>query len=480
MVPKQKNNQRIPSGYFSFAEYQKCCEVIKELESSGSTVLLTAMKPALAAYYVSLISNKVVNRGPRDAVIVRKMPRDKDQIIEALNQKLNDKPSSSLSESESFRANEVWLYESLNGLSVPNIVFAARTVRQLALAGVSLLVSINGQQSGGMKEIIHSCKARRWDFDSPTPEEYEGLMERITDKRDLHSVEELGRELGFFRAPKDSKPRLLSFSATDPADIVEDPADSFMSDSDVLDLIKKHKKDRKPREFFGSRMWRQLLSAGSNGRLNAIKLSAGLSVIAVISALQFELASSSDGIIENPKMVPISGSRDPAGSQLKSADKKSDNELIPTPLTSVATGIQEDETELMQIFAVEQGLSAELAGSEPTLSDDFRNLPKDVPGEQSLSVKAPPSGKIPLKKEEYFVQHAAFSQLEGAMVWKNNKASEISTEIFTKGDNPKRFVVLSGPFREKDSASDSIADSSDAFVVPSEAIGEHVYSVSGL
>ena len=480
MVPKQKNNQRIPSGYFSFAEYQKCCEVTKELESSGSTVLLTAMKPALAAYYVSLISNKVVNRGPRDVVIVRKMPRDKDQIIEALNQKLNDKPSSSLSESESFRANEVWLYESLNGLSVPNIVFAARTVRQLALAGVSLLVSINGQQSGGMKEIIHSCKARRWDFDSPTKEEYEGLMERITDKRDLHTVEELGRELGFFRAPKDSKPRLLSFSATDPADIVEDPADSFMSDSDVLDLIKKHKKDRKPRESLGSKVWKQLVSAGSNGRLNAIKLSAGLSVIAVISALQFELASSSGGIIENSKMVPTSGFRERPESELKSADEKSDIELIPAPLTLVATGIQEDETELMQIFAVEQALRAELAGSEPTLSDDFRNLPKDVPGEQSLSVKAPPSGVIPLKKEEYFVQHAAFSQLEGAMVWKNNKASEISTEIFTKGDNPKRFVVLSGPFREKDSASDSIADSSDAFVVPSEAIGEHVYSVSGL
>ena len=69
MVPKQKNNQRIPSGYFSFAEYQKCSEIIKELELSGSTVLLTAMKPAVAAYYVSLISNKIVNRGPRDTVI---------------------------------------------------------------------------------------------------------------------------------------------------------------------------------------------------------------------------------------------------------------------------------------------------------------------------------------------------------------------------------------------------------------------------
>jgi hypothetical protein len=476
MVPKQKNNQRIPSGYFSFAEYQKCCEVIKELESSGSTVLLTAMKPALAAYYVSLISNKVVNRGPRDAVIVRKMPRDKDQIIEALNQKLNDKPSSSLSESESFRANEVWLYESLNGLSVPNIVFAARTVRQLALAGVSLLVSINGQQSGGMKEIIHSCKARRWDFDSPTLEEYEGLMERITDKRDLHTVEELGRELGFFRAPKDSKPRLLSFSATDPADIVEDPADSFMSDSDVLDLIKKHKKDRKPRESLGSKVWKQLVSAGSNGRLNAIKLSAGLSVIAVISALQFELASSSGGIIEESQIVPPSGLRDQDKHHIKSTREKSDIELIPTPSTSVAKVIKDDETELMKIFSVEQGLNAIVVGAAPTLTDDFST---DIQ-KKNLPVKAPPRADIPLKKEEYFVQHAAFSQLEGAMVWKNNKASEISTEIFIKGDNPKRFVVLSGPFREKNNASDSIADSSDAFVVPSEAIGEHVYSVSGL
>ena len=159
---------------------------------------------------------------------------------------------------------------------------------------------------------------------------------------------------------------------------------------------------------------------------------------------------------------------------------KSDIELIPAPLTSVATGFQEDETELMQIFVVEQGLSAESASSEPTLSDDISQLPTDVPGEQIQSLGAHTSAEIPLKKEEYFVQHAAFSQLEGAMVWKNNKASEISTEIFIKGDNPKRFVVLSGPFKEKDSASESIADSSDAFVVPSEAIGEHVYSVSGL
>ena len=222
------------------------------------------------------------------------------------------------------------------------------------------------------------------------------------------------------------------------------------------------------------------MSAFSNGRLNAIKLSAGLSVIAVISALQFELASSSGGIIENSKVVPTSEFKDHAESQLKSADGKSDIELIPTPSTSFATGFQEDETELMQIFVVEQGLSAESASSEPTLSDDISQLPTDVPGEQIQSLRAHTSAEIPLKKEEYFVQHAAFSQLEGAMVWKNNKASEISTEIFIKGDNPKRFVVLSGPFREKDSASESIADSSDAFVVTSEAIGEHVYSVSGL
>ena len=79
-------------------------------------------------------------------------------------------------------------------------------------------------------------------------------------------------------------------------------------------------------------------------------------------------------------------------------------------MTSVATGIQEDETELMQIFAVEQGLSAELAGSEPTLSDDFSSLPKDVPGEKSCSESS--QWRNSFEKEEYFVQHAAFSQLE--------------------------------------------------------------------
>ena len=480
MVPKQKNNQRIPNGYFSLAEYQKCSEIVRELESSGSTILLTAMKPALAAYYVSLISNKVVNRGPRDTVMVRKMPRDKDQIIEALNQKLNDKPSSSLSESESFRANEVWLYESLNGLSVPNIVFASRTVRQLALAGVSLLVSINGQQSGGMKDIIHSCKAKRWDFDSPSLEEYEGLLERTSDNSVLHSVEELGRELGLYTLPKDPKPRLLSFGKIDSAAITEDPADDFMSDSDVLDLIKKHKKDRKPLESFGRRMWKQLLSAGSNGRLNAIKLAGGLSLIVVISALQLELTSPSGGITDKSQMVPSSGSKDQTETHLKITDEKRDMELKPILSTSASTAINHDETELMQIFAIGQGLSPAEAVAAPTLTEDISHLRADFVGEQKLAAKAPPNAEIPSKKEEYFVQHAAFNHLEGALVWKNKKASEISAEIFIKGDNPKRFVVLTGPFREKDSASDSIVDSSDAFVVPSEAIGEHVYSVSGL
>ena len=62
----------------------------------------------------------------------------------------------------------------------------------------------------------------------------------------------------------------------------------------------------------------------------------------------------------------------------------------------------------------------------------------------------------------------------------NNLPATLSTKVHIKGANPKRFVVLSGPFADRQMARDTLASGSDAFLVPVQAVGEEVMSLSGL
>ena len=66
------------------------------------------------------------------------------------------------------------------------------------------------------------------------------------------------------------------------------------------------------------------------------------------------------------------------------------------------------------------------------------------------------------------------------MVWRSNNASDGAAEIFTKGDNPKRFVVLTGPFKEREQAIKSLDKNSDAYVVPGRLIGDPIQMVTTL
>ena len=53
-------------------------------------------------------------------------------------------------------------------------------------------------------------------------------------------------------------------------------------------------------------------------------------------------------------------------------------------------------------------------------------------------------------------------------------------KVFIKGTNPKRFVVVSGPFADRQRARDTLDTGSDAFLVPAHLIGEEVMSLGGL
>ena len=139
-----------------------------------------------------------------------------------------------------------------------------------------------------------------------------------------------------------------------------------------------------------------------------------------------------------------------------------------------------NEDDLKKLFDTDRNLLNQKAGELNSVlfksSTGFSsNLSEDIENSPTDSVR-----ELGQTKEAYFIQHAAFSQLEGAMVWRNNNASDSTTAIFTKGDNPKRFVVLTGPFKEREQAIKLIDKNSDSYVVPGRLIGDPIRMVPTL
>jgi hypothetical protein len=103
-----------------------------------------------------------------------------------------------------------------------------------------------------------------------------------------------------------------------------------------------------------------------------------------------------------------------------------------------------------------------------------------VPTVASAAVVQPPVVAAAKKRVGIFVQHGSFAQLQGALVMQNNLTEEVVTSVYVKGANPKRFVVVSGPFADRQIAKNTLISGSDAFLVPAYAVGEEVMSLSGL
>jgi hypothetical protein len=131
-----------------------------------------------------------------------------------------------------------------------------------------------------------------------------------------------------------------------------------------------------------------------------------------------------------------------------------------------------EDTELMQIFA-----STEPDTPPKTESKALVKAPASVAAATQTQTLV---SNVLSKPKGIFVQHGSFARLQGALVWQSNYSNERKTKVFIKGTNPKRFVVVSGPFADRQRARDTLDTGSDAFLVPAHLIGEEVRSLGGL
>lgn len=484
MIPNRNKPEQPGVGDFTVEHEHARRQVARALQVGGSTVIVAADQPGLTAYYVARILEQLSALERNLAPTIRKLPADRDSILQVLNERLANIDLANVADSSpgtKHRAREIWVYESLTSFNADGVCFSAKIIRQFQAAGISLLVSVTPGETNAaaLKKLMHNCKAQRWDFAAPSQKQCDDAMTIAAGTSSFGSVQGVIRDMGMM-ANLQTPPEVLDFPKT--AAYAETSMDT---DFDVRQLLKAQRKQNKSQRA-------QSVAATTQEprkkRFVLAQLVAGLALIGFIVTLQFDLLPVTVDT-ENPVLEAA-----PASVSITDADKPVvDAITVPAPVLET---VQMDEPlvfaeALPSVDGIEQPVAETVTSIVPAVAEEAELMalfaePEPAPNDSEVPLTSEPVAALPPVKAEpvkslgIFVQHGSFAQLQGALVLQNNLPATLFTKVHVKGANPKRFVVLSGPFADRQMARDTLASGSDAFLVPAHAVGEEVMSLSGL
>ena len=482
MIPNRNKPEQPGVGDFTVEHEHARRQVARALQLGGSTVIVAADQPGLTAYYVARILEQLSALERNLAPTIRKLPADRDSILQVLNERLANIDLANVAESSpgtKHRAREIWVYESLTSFNADGVCFGAKIIRQFQAAGISLLVSVTPGETNAaaLKKLMHNCKAQRWDFAAPSQKQCDDAMTIAAGTSSFGAVQGVIRDMGMM-ANLQTPPEVLDFPKT--AAYAEPSMDT---DLDVRQLLKAQRKQNKSQRA-------QSVAATTQEprkkRFVLAQLVAGIAFIGFVVTLQFDLLPVTVDT-ENPVL-------DAAPVSITDADKPVvDVITVPTPVVET---VSMDEPvvfaqALPSVDGIEQPVAETITSIVPAVAEEAELMalfaePEPAPNANEVLPMSEPVAALPPVKAEpnkalgVFVQHGSFAQLQGALVMQNNLPTTLSTKVHIKGANPKRFVVLSGPFADRQMARDTLASGSDAFLVPAQAVGEEVMSLSGL
>ena len=259
------------------------------------------------------------------------------------------------------------------------------------------------------------------------------------------------------------------------------------TDFDVRQLLKAQRKQNKSRQ---SLPVSDAPDAQPKKLFVLFQLVAGIVFMGVVVSLQFDLLPR---ISDNPE-PEVAVATVSAIDQVAEADNAAvvaATEMTPIKETAAQAAVAQSE-DLSEVAATE---TITIASTTPVVVNDAdlmglfadpepigleQQVREDIPTVASAAVVQPPAVAAAKKHVGIFVQHGSFAQLQGALLMQNNLTEEVLTSVYVKGTNPKRFVVVSGPFADRQIAKNTLISGSDAFLLPAHAVGEEVMSLSGL
>ena len=285
MIPNRNKPEQPAVGDFTVEHEHARRQVARALQVGGSTVIVAADQPGLTAYYVARILEQLSALERNVAPMIRKLPADRDSILQVLNERLANIDLANVAESSpgtKHRAREIWVYESLTSFNADGVCFGAKIIRQFQAAGISLLVSVTPGETNAaaLKKLMHNCKAQRWDFAAPSQKQCDDAMTIAAGTPSFGAVQGVIRDMGMM-ANLQTPPEVLDFPK---AAAYAEP--SIDTDLDVRQLLKAQRKQNKSQRA-------QSVAATAQEprkkRFVLAQLVAGIAFIGFIVTLQFDL-----------------------------------------------------------------------------------------------------------------------------------------------------------------------------------------------
>lgn len=474
---EHKEINSIGAGLYSFNQESALSRAAANLVVSGATAIITAGNAAVSAYNRKVLLH-LINRQDIEDFTVRKLPIGKDGILECINHRLDDRDKLGSSKSLVQKTLEIWVFEEDSGLKVSDICFASQIIKRFPQAKISLLISVDLQNAQGTMELMRSCKATRFDIETPSETVFFNAADRSVGFELFDDLLVLGENLGYQNSEdlKSTKRQRTKTDCSDFSFLSDELANSKSYDTDIVNLVRRYKKTKASENKDGMPL--AAPKTGTNLRFQKkrflTQISIGLLFIGSVIAYQFAMHDASLSVAANTEYP-----REEALSTYELARER-------LPITSFSTGATkgnsddqqlEDEGDLMALFNNEV-VDSKGAGPQKEQAQMTDNIPPE--GKETSSIEQETISVTGEVKKMFFVQHAAFSHLEGAMIWVNRELPREAARIHTKGEDPSLFVVLTGPYVGKELAKSAISRSSGAFLVPQNEIGSPIESVSSL
>lgn len=477
---EQKEINSIGAGLYSSNQESALSKAAARLVVSGTTAIVTAGTAVVSAYNRKVLLH-LINRQDVEDVNVRKLPIGKDGILERINYRLDDRDHPESSKYSGQKGLEIWVFEEDSSLKVSDICFAAQIIKRFPQAKISLLISVDLQNARGIMELMRTCKAARFDIETPSQTVFFKAVDKSVGSELFDDLLLLGVNLGYQNSEdsESTEPDLTKKGLSDFSFLSSEEATSKSYDTDIINLVRSHKRTKSSENKVGLPLDRP--KTKTNIRIQRKRLltqiSLGLLFIATVIVYQFST--------HDPSLSVAANTESPR-ERILSTDEPAKEGRRPDGSSSTGTkkGITDDlqlvdEGELMALFN-DEVVNLKGSGPEKELAPKVDNTIHEREETSNFEQETLPATREVKQKQMFFVQHAAFSHLEGAMIWVNRELLGQAARIHMKGKDPNLFVVLTGPYFDKELAKDAISQGSGAFLVPQNEIGSSIGSVSSL
>lgn len=436
----------------------------RALGDAGSVVIAAAGNESLLAHYTRVLLSQMPGQSAsnQSKLSVRRMPRDKDALLAALNRLLAELDFESIGTKKKLPTTEIWLYELPGPSDSELIVTAAKMISQFKAAGVSIIVNSRQARPGSelLSKLSQRVRGTLVEFALPDKESCIALAEKVTGSSDALQVNALIKDLGY--TIRKSQPAALST-------FVQDTTNSFSTEEMLTERKRLKPTSQAPRRIAPTADLPspRRISRGSKKSL----LVAGV----FVSAAMFGLYAVNDNNWLNMQSSANTLYADlTQAAEVTAVASLADEISVNSSAEEVAVLGVSPSVEENPVAAIEQTSTSKSPALMASLQTSLAQTLESTDSEESLTelfVVTPPRPNA----NAVYIQHASFRLSQGAYIWKNNAKNLIGVQIFSKGNVDTRYVVVSGPFTDRLEAQqylDNVGVKDKAYFILGNVLGE--------